>query len=522
MQAITEAGLASLELDPLLLELLRRFVDVTHAHSAALYLLADSTLEVRKAAGIPKRDVAGLTARLGQGFIGRVVAENRPLVITDIGGEPWASGPYQQRCAIRSMIGVPLRIEGRAIGGLEIGFREPQDHPPEEVRLLEVLAERAAMAIERVRLVEQLRRERGFLHDVLEHLPAAVSAVTVGAEHVVSFANQQFETAFGKAIGKRVEEVFDVRLGPGENVWDRVFHQAEAVELTEQEHAHPRLGTTYWDLSIWPLKDARGRVVSALLVGWDTTSHVLSRRRIEELAKLAQQRAKQLEEETRQRERALGMVAHELRNSITVLSGYAQLLRHWARQSDERQERAIREVDQQAQLLRRMVADLSDISRIAAGHFEMRRTTFDLADLVRETAAEQQLLTPAHRLLVKAPEDLEGAWDHDRIRQVLTNLLTNAVRYSREGGEILVVLRRLDDEAEVSVTDQGPGLTPEQLATLFQPFVRGPQPTKRGEGLGLGLYISKAIVEAHGGRIWAQSEPGRGSTFAFTLPLRQQ
>jgi signal transduction histidine kinase len=115
---------------------------------------------------------------------------------------------------------------------------------------------------------------------------------------------------------------------------------------------------------------------------------------------------------------------------------------------------------------------------------------------------------------------LVGNWDGDRLRQVLLNLLGNAMRYSPEGGTIVV---RVNDEhaalaARVAVSDQGVGIPPEDQARLFSRFYRAEATLSAGEGLGLGLYISRSLVEAHGGRIWAESEPGRGSTFTFTLP----
>ena len=229
-------------------------------------------------------------------------------------------------------------------------------------------------------------------------------------------------------------------------------------------------------------------------------------------------RARQLEEEKEQRERFIAMVTHDLRNTITILRGYAQLLRPSTKLGEEQRQQAIARVEEQSRLLERMVSDLGDVSRIATGRFEMRRVATDLAALAREVAAERQLTTGVHKLVVEAPDSLAGVWDRDRLRQVLGNLLDNAIRYSPAGGEIRLGVRRLADTAEVSVADQGPGMSREELERVFEPFVRGTQAQAR-EGLGLGLYIAKAIVEAHGGRIWAESEVGKGSKFTFTLPL---
>lgn len=368
-------------------------------------------------------------------------------------------------------------------------------------------------------LPDELRRERAFLRNVLEHLPAAVAAIAVGAEHAVSYANLRFQSVFGEAIGKRADELFDVRLESGESIWHRVFSSGEPVQLMGHEYRHPQRGTSYWDLYVWPIEDARGRVTSVLLVAWDTTSHVVQRRQIEELARLAERRARELEKEREQRDRFTAVIVHDLRTPITALRGYAQLLRRRTPLSEERREQTIAAIEEQARRLERMVADLYDVSRIAAGHFPMQREPMDLVELARDLAAEQQTVTPEYRIIVEAPESLTGNWDRIRIYQVLANLLGNAVRYSPAGSEIRLALRRTDDEAEVSVTDQGPGISREQLGRIFEPFIRGARANAAREGLGVGLYIAKAIVEAHGGRIWAESKPGKGSRFTFTLPM---
>jgi signal transduction histidine kinase len=127
-------------------------------------------------------------------------------------------------------------------------------------------------------------------------------------------------------------------------------------------------------------------------------------------------------------------------------------------------------------------------------------------------------MTVYHHLVLEAPERLVGNWDGGRVGQLLANLVSNAIKYSPAGGEVRVALDCIGGEACVRVSDQGIGMSPDQIERLFQPFTR----LYRGQeihGLGLGLYISKAIAEAHGGRIWVESRPGQGSTFTVTLPL---
>ena len=166
-------------------------------------------------------------------------------------------------------------------------------------------------------------------------------------------------------------------------------------------------------------------------------------------------------------------------------------------------------------------AEVVDVARLEAGRMELRRTHLDLFALARTCAEQAEALGSAHTVRVEGPpRAVLGWWDRDRIGQVLQNLLLNAVKYTPEGGEIVVRLEELAREARISVIDQGPGIARDSLARVFERFYRSETAVVSDvRGLGLGLYVTKSLVEAHGGRIWAESEgQGCGSVFTFTLP----
>ncbi len=172
----------------------------------------------------------------------------------------------------------------------------------------------------------------------------------------------------------------------------------------------------------------------------------------------------------------------------------------------------------QMERLSRLVRDLQDLSRIERGRFEIHRGRCDLVAAARQVIEEQQSTTDRHRLSLETEvESLPGDWDCVRIAQVLTNLVRNAINYSPDGGDVKVAIEREDDRARVSVSDQGVGIASDEIPRLFRPYTRLERiPGARGTGLG--LYITKAIVEAHGGRVGVESQLGKGSTFTFTLP----
>lgn len=213
------------------------------------------------------------------------------------------------------------------------------------------------------------------------------------------------------------------------------------------------------------------------------------------------------------------LIVHELGNPITTIRGYAQLVHRGLTEP----ERAVTAILTEVERLERLLAELRAVAQLDAGALCLRRQRIDLAILVQEVVAGIQTHTTRHHLRIEgAPGRLEGWWDPLRLTQVLENLLSNAIKYSPNGGEIVVRLERAGGAARVSVTDHGIGIPPADLPRLFQRFTRtAAAQASKASGLGLGLYIAKTFVEAHGGRIEVVSTPGRGSTFTVTLPLRR-
>ncbi|MBU8900035.1 histidine kinase [Corallococcus sp. H22C18031201] len=231
----------------------------------------------------------------------------------------------------------------------------------------------------------------------------------------------------------------------------------------------------------------------------------------------------------RAREEFLSVASHELRTPLTPLKGFAALTLQRLEKSGEFPERerllkALRSMARQTERLARLVDDLLDTARIQGGRFDLERQPMDLVPLVREVLERFELRAenPLAFALTLPSEALEGEWDAPRLDQVLTNLLSNAVRYSPQGGTVRVSLEADATHVVMCVEDQGIGIPPESLAGLFRPFARASNATARHYGgLGLGLFICHEIVERHGGTIWAESPgPQQGSSFRVRLPRR--
>ncbi len=220
----------------------------------------------------------------------------------------------------------------------------------------------------------------------------------------------------------------------------------------------------------------------------------------------------------------VSLVSHELRTPLTSIMGFAQTLRGDAQRfPPEEQDQFLGIIEQESNRLLVMINDLLDISRMEAGRpLAMHYSAIDLRELAEHVIRFQRVTTNAHDFRFEFPDHLVSVEaDRDKVEQILTNLVSNAIKYSPRGGDIIVGASEREEEVVVSVRDQGVGMSREQMGRLFQRYQRVDRDAIKGiRGTGLGLYLVRGLTEAHAGRIWAESEPGRGSTFYFSLPKR--
>ncbi len=252
------------------------------------------------------------------------------------------------------------------------------------------------------------------------------------------------------------------------------------------------------------VRDERGEVVLAINVFHDIS---------------------QIRELEQQREEFISVVAHDLKGAITIIRGYSELL---LRPEDGRTlpavfQNAAETIDRQTRQLERMIEDLLDVSRIEARRLSLEKRPLDLVSLIRDVVERTEELTKGHPVRVHLRDTIPPVdADPGRIEQILTNLLSNAAKYSYPNTPIMIEIEPRKAEVMVSVTNEGPGIKKEDIPELFTRFYRTEAARLEGvPGLGLGLYITKGLVEDHGGRIWIESEVGRYATFRFTLPVSQ-
>lgn len=219
----------------------------------------------------------------------------------------------------------------------------------------------------------------------------------------------------------------------------------------------------------------------------------------------------------------LNAVSHDLRTPLaSIVASAGSLEQDDVDWTDEERRDFAHAIVEEGQRLNRIVGNLLDLSRIEGGTLRPEKGWYDLSSLVDEVLGRLRPLTAAHRIKADVPQDLPAVLlDYVEIDQVLSNLLENAAKYAPADTEITLTLQRTNGEVRVSVEDHGPGIPQASLPHLFDPFYRVADGTPRPAGLGLGLAVAKGLVEAHGGRVWAENRAGGGARFVFTLPVEQ-
>jgi signal transduction histidine kinase len=404
---------------------------------------------------------------------------------------------------------VPLIVCGRVLGCLTLGFRRPQRFEPAQQAFLVTLGPICALALERARLEDRQARERQVFDALFSALPVGVALLDHEARYVRinPFLADMNGAPVEQHLGRTPSQVLGEAGGPLEELARSVMATGEPVGDLEIRTPAPRGGTVTLRASFFPVELAEGTGVGAVVA--DETGPKRSEAAL-------QHANEELKRSSEQRARFMHAVAHELKNPLTALVVQVQLL-DYAR-SEEQRRTAMGSLKRNLERIRTLAEDLSQMAY--GGQMTLQKERASLAWMLGE-AVRRNGSTAEHagvELRLVRGKDAVVLADPARIAQVLDNLLSNALKFTPSGGEIEVSTQLRADAAVVRVRDTGLGLTGQQRERLFQPFARL-HPEARRTGTGLGLYISKAIVEAHDGRIWAESPgPGQGSTFSFSLP----
>jgi two-component system, OmpR family, phosphate regulon sensor histidine kinase PhoR len=393
------------------------------------------------------------------------------------------------RLEVRSAALVPLLSRGHFLGLLALCWTEPHRLDREQEALLGLAGNQIAGALEAALRLEEAERAAGEARAVFYAIADGVLLTDPFGR--VTAMNRALEALTGwteaEARGRPYAEVLPIATDQVGGPADLVSRYGRRVPVA---------------VSSAPIFDNRARVVG----GVDVIRDVSKEREIDEV-----------------KSALISTVSHELRTPLTLIHGFAELL-VLRDMPVERQRASAVEILDASRRLARLIDDLLSVSRMESGRLVLDPRPLDLAAVVERILSPFRAMAARHTLRASVPAGLPVVWgDPDKVEQILTNLVGNAIKYSPGGGEVLVTVERGEASVQVSVRDQGIGMSPRDMGQLFEKFYRvDREEVRRAGGTGLGLYITKRLVEMHGGRLWAESWPGVGSVFHFTLPTSDE
>jgi PAS domain S-box-containing protein len=491
-------GLLAAELDPaaVLEEVVQQAPALLSADACSIRVIEDDELVVAAVHGEGLEVAHGFRAPSTAWLAGDVVQSRSPVVLADAGGDSrlLADDPVLA-AGHRAYLGVPLvGVQGGLQGVLAVYARRPRAWREEEVEALSALAGNASAVLSNAELYQRVALERERSYAILANIADGI--VAVGRDGCVVLWNTAAEQITGvpasAALGRPPLEVIQRDLssgdgpGPGERLVP-IRRGAEEVWLSLTEAV---------------MRDPTGAVAGRIFAFRDVSAE----RVVEEM-----------------KSDFVSTVSHELRAPLTSIYGFAEtLLRRDVLFEDAERQTFLGYIASEAQNLTGIVDTLLSVARLDAGDLQVELSPIDVRSVVSEvvTSTEQTAATNGHRFVVDVPDEpLTASADREKLRQILANLMDNAVKFSPQGGTVKVEARRSGRAVEVRVVDQGIGIPAGEQERIFRKFHRAERGGRDRGGTGLGLFIARGLVAAMGGRIWVDSAEGRGSSFAFELPL---
>jgi signal transduction histidine kinase/ActR/RegA family two-component response regulator len=547
------------------------------SQAAMLYLLEGGVYRLIKSVGLSDESIKLITDHpipVGrETLVGRVGIDRRPGQIPDVLADPdYGRHDIQRVGGFRTTMGAPMILDDKVVGALAVWRNEVSPFAEREMAIVAAFAGQAALAVNSVQLVQLLEARGAELAKKIEELEAlreigeAVSSsldvadvLSTVAMHAVELSAtdggsimEYFEREqcfLVRSVYRTSQDVVDalrsIRIDLDETLVGQAARQRRPVAVSD-------LGAVELDSHLRILYDGGWRslvavpmlhedqIVGCLIVRRRRTG-AFSEETLELLETFAGQSAlallnaqlyRELKEQSLELELAsrhksefLASMSHELRTPLNAVLGFSEiLLERMFGDINERQEEYLRDIHGSGKHLLELLNEILDLSKVEAGRMELEYSSFELRSLLEDTASMLRERAAAHAidLSVEVGDDVGRVYsDELRLKQVVLNLITNAVKFTDDGGSVVMRARRTTSEINVTVTDTGVGVPEADRERIFESFQQGGRGSSREEGTGLGLTLSRRIVELLGGRMWLETEVGVGSTFGFSLPGRE-
>lgn len=493
---ISRALTQELDLEKLLARILGIAIEML-AGQAGIIALKEDGWRVSAAQGIAAGFLRYLTPLLAEENVRELNVNELNRMLKEL--------TYTASMGLLNGTGLPLAAHDQVIGVIFIFRNYTELFNSNDRVLLQSFADQAAIAVYNARLYGQVSYEKQRLDALLDS--AADGILILNADHTIERCNLAFQRLYGvpreQIVGRDHNELIrwvndpqGRTLAEAEaNGWPLTPNATLYVEGDLERPLPPPLpvGITYA-----PLLSEEGKLRNIIVSIRDITHF----RTADEM-----------------KSTFISIVSHELRTPVTLIKGYASTLRRDDAKWDKNTiSESLAVIEEEADRLSKMVDDLLDASRLQAGGLNLNRGDVSLPSLSKRVADKLSTQTNQHKILTDFPDNFPVILaDETRVEQVVINLVSNALKYAPKG-EIKISGSVRPEQVIVCVSDQGPGIEAQDMPHIFDRFYRSTQAVKHTKGAGLGLYLARAIVEAHGGRIWVDPKPDAGARICFSLP----
>jgi PAS domain S-box-containing protein len=511
LQRVSSLLAADLEPRTVLRQIVAQASDLLAADACTLRLLEGGELVARAVLGEASELLSGRRSLAADPVAAETLAGPAPVAIPDLASDPrLAEDPIVRDAGLGAYLGVPVQTaDGEIQGVLAVYTRAARRFRADEVDGLAALAGSAAVALRNALLYERVAQEKDAGEAILAQVADAI--VACDADDRITRWNAAAERVTGlrarRVLGRELGELLHSELGDADGGARTALAAAAAGSSTSapMEIRLQRGGREIWlSATAASLRDPREELPGTVFAIRDVSDE----RRLDQV-----------------KSDFVATVSHELRTPLTSIYGFAEtLLRADTTFGEDDRATFVRYIATEAERLTRLVDGLLSATRLEAGAVQLALGPVDVPGLAREVATAARGRSDRHRVKLIVPaQPVYALADQDRVRQVLINLVDNAIKYSPDGGEVKVQARGRGNLVEVRVSDQGIGISELDQRNLFRKFFRVDASQRGGiRGVGLGLFLVRGFVAAMGGRIWVESELGRGSTFVVELPAAEQ
>jgi PAS domain S-box-containing protein len=501
LAATAQAITATLQLDEILRVIVRHAQDLLRAEAASIALVDSSQLVFKESVGSVADHIRGMKVPLGQGILGWVAQNNRAALVPEVHRDPrfYPGVDEVTGFTTHALACVPVQIQNRVIGVIEVMNPRGGTFVPETLSLLGSLATVAGTAIFHAQWVSELQVAENRYSSLFEDNIDPI--LITNLDGIITDANRTAVTFFGyernELVGQRVIKVH--RMGTAFLGSDRYQNLRGGKELTYQTRITTKAGNEI------PVE------VHAKLI----------QRRGQEFIQWIQRDLSERLELEELRNDLTSMIFHDLRSPLGNIMSALDVVQASLPTTSETEQSLLAIAVRSAERLSRLVDSLLDLRRLEEGQVQLNREQISLSALVKDALEQIQASAEGKGIQLRSEVSPRLPYifiDADMIRRVVINLVENSIKYTPGAGTVTLAAKAGPKEVTLAVRDTGPGIPRNMHTRIFDKFARA---NREGapKGMGLGLAFCKLAVEAHGGRIWVESQPGKGSTFSLTLPI---